>query len=379
MSRAAQPGRRATEADRMANLLNGRPVVPRGLVVLVGLAATVIVLAGLRAAAGLVGPIFLALVLTIVVHPVRGRMTRMGLPGWAATLICLVVVYALVLGLTLALVIATARFATLIPQYEEKFDDLVGDVVARLASAGVGDGEIRSLVDAIDFGRLAGFFASLLGGVVEILSSLVFVLTLLLFLTVDAGTFPKLLASADPSRAPLVSGLRSFAIGTRTYLVVSTVFGLIVAVIDTVVLALLDIPVPLLWGLLAFITNYIPNVGFVIGLVPPAVLGLLEGGWTTGLAVIVLYSLINVVIQSIIQPKFVGDAVGLSTTLTFLSLVVWSWVLGPVGALLAIPFSLLVRSLLVDVDPRSQWLTPLLSNRPQPVEPTAVPAGTQEN
>jgi AI-2 transport protein TqsA len=125
----------------------------------------------------------------------------------------------------------------------------------------------------------------------------------------------------------------------------------------------LGIPVPVLWGLLAFITNYIPNIGFVIGVVPPAILGLLEGGWAKGLAVVVVYSVINLVIQSVIQPKFVGDAVGLSTTLTFLSLVFWTWVLGGLGALLAIPLSLLVRSLLVDVDPKSQWLTPLLSNR----------------
>jgi AI-2 transport protein TqsA len=118
-----------------------------------------------------------------------------------------------------------------------------------------------------------------------------------------------------------------------------------------------------LWGLLAFITNYIPNIGFVIGVVPPAILGLLEGGWALGLAVVVVYSVINLVIQSVIQPKFVGDAVGLSTTLTFLSLVFWAWVLGGLGALLAIPLSLLMRSLLVDVDPKSQWLTPLLSNR----------------
>ena len=123
-------------------------------------------------------------------------------------------------------------------------------------------------------------------------------------------------------------------------------FGLIVAVIDTGALALMGIPVPLLWGLLAFITNYIPNIGFVIGLVPPAVLGLLEGGPGLCLAVVAVYSVINLVIQTVIQPKIVGDAVGLSTSLTFLSLVFWAWVLGALGALLAIPLSLLVKAVL---------------------------------
>ena len=122
----------------------------------------------------------------------------------------------------------------------------------------------------------------------------------------------------------------------------------------------------MLWGLLAFITNYIPNVGFVIGLVPPAILGLLEGGPGLMLAVIAIYSVINVVIQTVIQPKVVGDAVGLSTTLTFLSLVFWAWVIGALGALLAIPLSLLVKALLVDVDPDNRWLMPILSNRDDP-------------
>ena len=116
--------------------------------------------------------------------------------------------------------------------------------------------------------------------------------------------------------------------GTRSYLIVSTVFGLIVAVIDTAALWVMGIPAPLLWGLLAFITNYIPNIGFIIGLIPVAVLGLLEGGVGLMLGVIAVYCLVNVVIQSVIQPKVVGDAVGLSATLTFLSLVFWAWVLG---------------------------------------------------
>ena len=141
----------------------------------------------------------------------------------------------------------------------------------------------------------------------------------------------------------------------------STIFGFIVAVLDTAFLAFTAVPVPLLWGLLAFITNYIPNIGFVIGLVPPAALALLEGGPDLMLLVIAVYSVLNFVIQSVIQPSFVGDAVGLSGSITFLSLVFWGWALGAVGALLAVPLSLLVKALLVDVDPDSSWLRPLLA------------------
>ena len=114
-------------------------------------------------------------------------------------------------------------------------------------------------------------------------------------------------------------------------------------------------------GLLSFITNYIPNIGFVLGLLPPVLLALLQGGVRQAVLVIVAYSVINVMIQSLLQPKFVGDAVGLSVTLTFLSLVFWTFVIGPLGALLAVPLSLFVKALLVDADPDSRWLDPLIA------------------
>jgi len=127
------------------------------------------------------------------------------------------------------------------------------------------------------------------------------------------------------------------------------VFGLIVALVDVAALYWLDVSLPWLWGLLSFITNYIPNIGFVLGLVPPALLVLLQGGVGQAVFVVVAYSVINLVIQSLIQPKFVGDAVGLSVTLTFLSLVFWTFVIGPLGALLAVPSA---------CSPRRSWWTP---------------------
>jgi AI-2 transport protein TqsA len=132
------------------------------------------------------------------------------------------------------------------------------------------------------------------------------------------------------------------------------VFGFIVAALDSTFLWVVGVPLPLLWGLLAFITNYIPNVGFIIGVIPPAVLGLLEGGPGLMIGVIVAYSVINFVIQSVVQPKFVSDAVNLSLTATFLSLVFWTFVIGPLGAIIAIPLTLLTKALLFDVDPSTR-------------------------
>ena len=349
--------RRGSQPDQTLNVLLPRPVV-----LLLGTAAATVTIAGMHGIAGLVGPAFLALVLTIAAHPLRGWLVRMHLPGWAATLIMTVSVYAFLLGFAVALVIAGAEFATLLPAYRDELESTIQDVIGWLGGLGVDEAQLQAISKSFDVGQLADFVADLLGSLVGVLSDLFFILTLLLFLAVDAAWFPLRLGETAGERGRLVAALSSFASGTRSYLVVSTVFGLIVAVIDTGALWLMGIPAPLLWGLLAFITNYIPNIGFIIGLVPVAVLGLLEGGFGLMLGVIAVYSLVNLVIQSVIQPKVVGDAVGLSASLTFLSLVFWAWVLGALGALLAIPLSLLVKALLVDFDPDSRWLKPLIGD-----------------
>ena len=344
--------------------------VPRGFIVLLGAAGAVVVVAGLRATAGIVGPVFLALVLTIAASPLGRKLRRVGLPSWLATLVTLITVYLLLVALAAALAFSVARLATLLPEYSGKFSDLVDGLRDWLADRGVGGQPLSAALSGLDLGTLAGYLVDVLSGLLGLSSSLFLILALLFFMALDAARFPQRLVEVGGQRPDVVTALVGFARGTRRYLLVSTVFGLIVAVVDTGTLALLSVPLPLLWGLLAFITNYIPNIGFVIGLVPPAILGLLDGGVGTMLAVIAAYCVINVVIQSVIQPKVVGDAVGLSVTLTFVSLIFWTWVIGPVGALLAIPLSLLAKALLLDIDPSTRWLGALVrGDEPRTAQP----------
>jgi len=335
---------------------------PRGAVVLVTAAAAVVVVGGVHEARGILGPVFLALVMTIVTQPLR-HVLRRWLPEGLVSLVCVLTVVVLVGGLSVALLAAVARFGTLLGSYQPEFDALLEDAVTWLDQAGVSREEIASVVASFDLGRLSGVVTSALGDVAGALSSLAFILALCLFMTIDGSRFPERLLAIGEDRTQLVAALGGFARGTRRYLLVSTVFGLAVAVLDAIALALLDVPAPWLWGLLAFLTNYIPNIGFVIGLVPPALLALLEGGLGLMLVVVAVYCVLNVIIQSGIQPRVVGGAVGLSTTLTFVSLVFWSWVIGPVGAVLAVPLSLLARAVLVDADPSTRWLVPLIANR----------------
>jgi predicted PurR-regulated permease PerM len=342
------------------------PPLSRPVTILAGLAAAFLVMAGVQGIAGILGPAFLALVLTIGVHPLHGWVQRRGLPGWIGTVVGLVAVYAFLVGLAVSFGVAMARFAALLPSYQDEMSRWLDRTLAWLASLGLDQQQIESIAGQVDVGKVVTLVGGLASSVLGWLSSLFFVVTLLLFMMIDAAGFGQKLLDLPAERRPLARALSSFASGTRRYIVVSTVFGLVVAVIDTWALMIIGVPVALLWGLLSFITNYIPNIGFVIGLVPPAIIGLLEGGPGMMLAVVVAYSVINVAIQTVLQPKIVGDVVGLSTTLTMLSLVFWAAVLGVIGALMAVPLTLLVKALLVDADPDAAWLQPLLSADSRP-------------
>ena len=343
----------------------------RTTTLLIGAAAIVIVIAGLRSAAGIVGPVVLALSITIVFHPLRARLERR-LPVWAASVVVLIAAYTLIVLMTLAMIISVGQLAALVPTYAPQINDLVTGAGDWLAARGVGSAQVDAVAGAMDVGRVVDAATSVLSDVLSILTDLFFIITLLLFLAFDSAQVSRLLQNVHRHRPHLVDALGSFARGTRSYLGVSAVFGLIVAVIDTVALALLGVPGAFVWGVLAFVTNFIPNIGFVIGIIPPAVVGLLEGGPGLMLEVIVMYCVVNLVIQSIIQPRYVGNAVGLSTSLTFLSLIFWTWVLGPLGALLAVPMSLLFRAILVQANPDAGWMLPLISGHPDDEPEPAV-------
>ena len=239
----------------------------------------------------------------------------------------------------------------------------------------MGPDQIKQAASSLNLGKLAGVLGALLSSVAGLASNFVFLLALLLFLSVETGGAGDRIASIAAERPRIAEALGHFAWGTRQYLLVTTVFGLIVAVLDSIALAILGIPLAITWGLLSFITNYIPNIGFILGVIPPALLGLLTGGPKLMVIVIVVYCVLNTVIQSVIQPRFIGDAVGLSVTVTFVVLFFWAWLLGPLGAILAIPLTLLAKALLVDIDPQAKWADALLrssAKEPDPAEPPPV-------
>ena len=365
--------------------VSNRWALPRGLIILLGIAAALIVALGMRQFSNILGPVFMALVLSIAVHPVRHLAARYHLPAWLGMILSLVAVYAIVFGLFAILVIAGVQFASLLQSYGPQFQAFLQQASQALQSVGVSQEQLQDFVNELSPSRLVGVASSLLGGLAGVLSDIFFLIVLLFFTVVDAGDFASKLKRVPVHGQRLAEVFDRFAVGSRQYLAVATVFGLIVAFCDLIALWILDIRYAWLWALLAFITNYIPNIGFIIGLVPPTIIALLDQDVVTAIIVVAVYCVLNFVIQTIIQPRVVGVTVGLSATLSFLSLIVWATILGASGAFLAIPLSLLIKALLVDVDPEQTWVSPLLSSEKPGKEPeeekesAVVAPATQSN
>jgi predicted PurR-regulated permease PerM len=332
------------------------PALSPTLRVLIGLAAAVIALAGLAYARELVGPLVLGAVLVIICHPVRHPLERAGWPRWAATTAVIVVAYLILAILALLLTFAGIQFARLVGDYSDQLKASAQAVVDWVQSLGVDQQGADAAASVLDPSTILGFATSLGGTAIGVLTAFFFVLAYVIFMAADGSRYTRAEEAFGTGVKPLIRRFVVYNSGVRRYYVVNASFGAVVAIIDGLALWALGVPAPAVWAILAFVTNFIPNIGFVIGLIPPALLALVVGGWPMMLAVIAIYCVVNVTLQVLVQPKFVSDAVNLSLTLSFFSVIFWTFIIGPLGAILSIPLTLLVRALVLEGDPDKRWL-----------------------
>ncbi|MFF5792590.1 AI-2E family transporter [Paeniglutamicibacter sp. NPDC012692] len=334
----------------------------RGTMILVALAAATVVAVGMGMISSILVPVLLTLVLTICAHPVRVALERWGFPHGLATGSVVLVVFLFLAGFVVALVIAFTQFVGMLPQYAGQLADLGSKIGEWLGKLGIGQDQIQALLKGIDPNSIVDFATGLFGGLFNVTTSLIVVLTMLILMAADAMYVPTILRQLLGTHQELVVSLAAYASNVRRYMVVTTMLGIVQGALNTVALVIMGVPAAVLWGLLAFLCSFIPNVGYFLAIIPPIVFGFFVGGWPTVIGVIITYAVINGVVQSIIQPKVVGNAVALSQSLTFLSVLFWAVVFGPMGAILAIPLTLLARAILVDSDPDARKWRPAIGD-----------------
>lgn len=325
-------------------------------------AGAVITIFGMRQLDWLLGPFLLALMIVILVHPIYRMLLSRGVPAIGALIGLLLATYGLLLGLISIIVISAAQLATILPNYASSVAASWRFLSDQLAALGIGTEQIRHLIGTIDLAQVARFLTSHLPSIFSAGATIIFLYSLLLFLGIESTQVRRRAASLAADHPAVAGSLVEFVRNTRRFLAATGVFAVIVGVLDTIFLLLIDVPMAPLWGLLAAACNFIPYVGFVIGLIPPALLVLLDGNWQLMIVVIVVYIVLNSVVTTILPAKIVGDLVGLSMTITMISVVVWSWILGPIGSVLAVPLSLMAKAILVDADPKARWLAGFLNS-----------------
>lgn len=340
----------------------------QGETIILVVAAIVIGCAGIYMLHDLLAPAFFALTLVITVRPLVALASRHHVPRPISAVGAIILIYAFVIGLFVALGVAIAQLVETLPDYSGKFEAIWAQFQVLLGRFGVDQSTLMSQVSGmLDTSRIVMLAQGMLSQVTSFGSVLMIMALTVVFLMFDMSRIELRARALTILKPEIAAALAGFAKAVRSYWLVSTIFGLIVAVLDVVALGILGVPMAVTWGVLSFITNYIPNIGFFIGLIPPALLALVDSGPWTALWVVVAYAALNFVIQTLIQPKFTGDAVGLNTTTTFLSLLFWAEVIGALGTILAIPLTLFVKALLIDSDPRSRWVSIFLSAGDAPV------------
>jgi len=333
---------------------------PRATTILVALAAATVVAIGMSSIRGILAPTLLTMILVICANPVRTWLLGKGVPAGLATGSVILVVFGLLAGFTYTIVIAFAQFVDMLPNYSDEIAQIGTNVGAWLQSLGFGQTQVQSVVSGIDPGNIAGVVTNAIGSIAGITGALVIILTMMILMAADAVYSRTILGQLRGHNPNLVLALGDYASNVRRYMVVTTVLGVAQGALNAIALYVLQVPAALLWGLLAFLCSFIPNIGYFFAIVPPILFGYLVGGWPTVIAVIVVYGVINAVVQSIIQPRVVGHAVSLSQTITFFSVLFWAVVIGPIGAILAVPLTLMAKTFLVDADPETHWWRPAL-------------------
>jgi AI-2 transport protein TqsA len=306
----------------------------RLVIYLVAFASVFVVLFGIRASASILNPILLAAVITITVLPIPGRLKKRGLPGWLSLVLSILLVVAILLLVIGTIFFSVTKLATELPVYLAEGSEQAAE---DLSSTGITTIQIDQVTTSI--GPIA---QGALTAVMNILVTFGLALVIFFFMISAALALPTpSRMGLDPSSS-IIKRVTEITEDVRKYMTVLTGINFLVGLGDTIFLLFMGIPYAVLWGLLAWFMGYIPSIGFMIALIPPVLLAYAIYGFQTAVIVAVGYILINGGIQNFIEPKIMGDKLKVSPLIVFIGLFIWGYLLGGIGAILAVPMTMLV-------------------------------------
>tara|TARA_B100000029_G_scaffold401064_1_gene400163 strand:+ start:3068 stop:4126 length:1059 start_codon:yes stop_codon:yes gene_type:complete len=335
--------------------------IPVGLRILLTLAAFVVTVAGMWAARPILVPVLFAAFLAIICGPSMAWLVSRRVPRPLALLV--VILGMAVLGGTVIVVIGQSvySFRGNLDSFKEPLQEKMAAVTSKLTELGV------KVPDSVQAGSLntdhaVDYLGHLLGGLTDLFGQAFFVLFCFVFIVLEATGFPAKVAAMPGDTSARKQRWETILTETRRYVALKTIISLVTGISIGLLLVWLNVPYAPLWALLAFLFNFIPNVGSIIAAVPPIAVTFITRDSSTVVWVIAIYAIVNLVVGNVIEPRIMGKGLGLSALVVFLSLVFWGFVLGPVGMLLSVPLTMIVKIVLQASD-ETRWLAILLSDQ----------------
>ncbi|WP_251358938.1 AI-2E family transporter [Kangiella sp. TOML190] len=352
----------------------GQPVqVSRSTNVLLAIAATFIIIAGMKAASSFIVPVILSIFVSIILGPLyfffassKIPFTKKEIPDWLA-----IILVVLIAGFFFFLVgklvgNSVQEFSNKLPQYQQALVNKLTGVIEGLKKLGLPIPE-SGISENFSPGMIMNISTSVLNGLGSLLSNTFLIVFTSIFLLMEASVFSDKLRRAFPGSelgdSKAQSGTSQVVEKIKRYATIKSIVSLMTGAFISSWLWFFDVEYPFLWGLVAFMFNFIPNIGSIIAAVPAVILAwLTSDSITTPILVAVGYLLVNFIIGNIVEPKFMGKGLGLSTLVVFLSLLFWGWVLGPVGMLLSVPLTIIVK-IILDANDETQWIGIMLGDK----------------
>ena len=345
---------------------------------LLSTAGAVAVLAGMRAAASIIGPVLIALIITVAWSPGSDWLRKR---GWHPSLAALTGIALGIIGIALFVALVWSSLLQLqdnLPGYQPRIEALQELLRRQLSNLPIDTSRLFT-TSVFSPSSIVGYALKIVQNVTQTAGNLFLLVLLMAFMMLEAVRYPQKLVEAFSSSPEVIARFAHFSESIRSYVGLNAVFGLAAAFLDTMLLLSLGVDFAILWGVLSFLLSFLPNIGFIIALTPPTLLALVQFGFGRSIAVLAGYIVINFIVDNIVKPRFVGGRLDLSPLVVVISLLFWGWLLGPMGALAAVPLSIGARFLFESFE-ESRWLAYLMSDAgPKPVVIDVVPDDEEEN
>jgi predicted PurR-regulated permease PerM len=338
------------------------------------LAALVIVIAGLKLAAPMVTLLLISLFIAMVSAPgVLWLLSKRVPPTLAAVLVMLAVI-AVMLGFAALLGTSTNSFVRALPVYRAQLNDQMALVLNWLQGHNI-DISALNLLKSIEPGSVMSIAGNVFTAIGGALGNSLVIMVVVIFVLLEVPGFSRKYRAAFPQSEDSMRRIGLITGNVVSYLALKTLVSAITGLLAGTLVAAAGVDFALLWGLLAFLLNYIPTFGSIIAALPPVMLALVQSGSGTALVVGLGFAVINLVMGNVVEPRLMGRSMGLSTLVVFLSLLAWGWILGTAGMFFAVPLTMALK-IVLESDPDARWLAVLMGQDPgtEDVESAAAPA-----